>query len=211
MNKILSFILMLTISTTSFAQTEVAQLQPEVVIEKSEATKPEGLKVGDEAPQITGIDQNGTKVNLQEILKTKEVVLVFYRGQWCPYCNRELSKINEELTAINAKGATVIAITPETAENIQKTIEKTKASFGIVEDKGLAIMKSYKVSFGVDDETISKYKKYGIDFEKANGANGANLPVPATYIIGKDGKIKYVFFNPDYSKRASVEEIIKNL
>ena len=211
MNKILSFILMLTISTTSFAQTEVAQLQPEVVIEKSDPTKPEGLKVGDEAPQITGIDQNGTKVNLQEILKTKEVVLVFYRGQWCPYCNRELSKINEELKAINAKGATVIAITPETAENIQKTIEKTKTSFGIVEDKGLAIMKSYKVSFGVDDETISKYKKYGIDFEKANGANVANLPVPATYIIGKDGKIKYVFFNPDYSKRASVEEIIKNL
>ena len=122
-----------------------------------------------------------------------------------------MSKISESLDSINAKGATVIAITPETGENIKKTIEKTKATFGIVEDKGLEIMKNYKVSFAVDAETVVKYKKYGIDFEKANGANGANLPVPATYIIGKDGKIKYAFFNPDYSKRASVKDIIANL
>ena len=197
MKKILSLGLMLCITILSFAQ--------------ADTTKPIGLKVGDKAPQITGIDQNGKKVNLKDILKTKKVILVFYRGQWCPYCNKELSKISESLDSINAKGATVIAITPETGENIKKTVEKTKATFGIVEDKGLAIMKSYKVSFAVDEETITKYKKYGIDFEKANGANGANLPVPATYIIGKDGKIKYAFFNPDYSKRASVKDIIANL
>ena len=211
MKKVLSLSLMLLISIMSIAQTEVAKVESDAANPKVEIEKPVGLKVGDVAPQITGTDQDGKTVNLQEILKTKEVVIVFYRGQWCPYCNKELSKITEELATINAKGATVIAITPETAENIKKTIEKTKATFGIVEDKGLEIMKSYKVSFAVDDETITKYKKYGIDFGKANGANGANLPVPATYIIGKDGKIKYTFFNPDYSKRASVEDIIKNL
>ena len=211
MKKTLSFIFMLFISIYSFAQTEVAKVETDAANPQTIVAKPEGLKVGDVAPQIEGIDQNGIKVNLKEILKTKEVVIVFYRGQWCPYCNKELSKINEQLTAINEKGATVIAITPETAENIKKTVEKTKATFGIIEDKDLAIMKSYNVNFAVDAETISKYKKYGIDFDKANGANGANLPVPATYIIGKDGKIKYAFFNPDYSKRASVEDIIKNL
>ena len=72
-------------------------------------------------------------------------------------------------------------------------------------------MKSYKVNFAVDENTISKYKNYGIDFDKSNGANGANLPVPATYIIGKDGKIRYVFFNTDYRQRASVKDILVNI
>jgi peroxiredoxin len=72
-------------------------------------------------------------------------------------------------------------------------------------------MKNYKVNFAIDEDTIEKYKKYGIDFDKANGTNGANLPVPATYIISKDGKIKYAFFNPDYRQRPSVKEILDNL
>ncbi len=175
------------------------------------AQNPEGLKVGDKAPQFIGVDQTGKKINLQEILQKGDAVLVFYRGQWCPYCNKQLSHLNDSLGLITAQGATVISITPETKENVKKTVEKTKASFSILEDEGLSIMKNYKVSFAVDEMTITKYKKYGIDFEKANGANGANLPVPATYIIGKDGKIKYAFFNPDYSKRSSVKDILANL
>ena len=95
--------------------------------------------------------------------------------------------------------------------NIKKTIDKTKAAYSIIEDKSMAIMKSYQVNFAVDEKTIEKYKTYGIDFDKSNGSNGANLPVPATYIIGKDGKIKYAFFNPDYRQRPSVKEILANL
>jgi peroxiredoxin len=193
MKQILSLTLSYFIAISSFAQ------------------NPNGLKVGDKAPQFTGLDQTGKKVNLQEILKKGDAILVFYRGQWCPYCNKQLSHLNDSLGLITAKGATVISITPETNDNIKKTVEKTKATFSIIEDKGLVIMNNYKVSFAVDENTITKYKKYGIDFEKANGANGANLPVPATYIIGKDGKIKYAFFNPDYSKRTSVKDIVDNL
>jgi peroxiredoxin len=197
MKRISMFLLACSLSTTLFAQTE--------------AKKPEGLKVGDDAPAISTVDNNGKKIELAEILKKGEVVIVFYRGQWCPYCNKQLSQLNDELASITAKGATVIAITPETGDNVKKTVEKTKASFSIIEDTALKIMNDYKVTFAVDEATITKYKKYGIDFEKANGANGANLPVPATYIIGTNGKIKYVYFNPDYSKRASVKEILTNL
>ncbi len=189
----------------------ILALASTIAFSQAETIYPEGLKVGDKAPDINTIDQNGKKVALKEILKKGDAVIVFYRGQWCPYCNKQLSKINDSLTAITAKGATVITITPETNDNIKKTITKTKAEFSIVQDSGLQIMKSYKVAFAVDENTITKYKKYGIDFEKANGENGANLPVPATYIVGKDGKIKYAFFNKDYSKRASVKEILENL
>ncbi len=178
---------------------------------QKDTSKPQGLKVGDKAPQIEATDQDGNKISLKKLLEKGDVVLVFYRGQWCPYCNKQLSKINDSLSFITAKGATVLTITPETNENIKKTVAKTKATFAILEDKGLAIMKNYRVSFAVDEGTITKYKKYGIDFEKANGENGANLPVPATYIIGKDGKIKYAFFNADYSKRATVNDILTNL
>jgi peroxiredoxin len=198
MKKIIGIFIGLFFAAATFAQAD-------------SSIKPVGLKIGDLAPQFVGKDQNGQNVNLKQLLKKGDVVVVFYRGQWCPYCNKQLSKINDSLPQIVAKGATVITITPETGDNIKKTVAKTKATFAIIEDKGLAIMKKYKVSFAVDENTITKYKKYGIDFEKANGENGANLPVPATYIIGKNGKIKYAFFNEDYSKRATVKDILANL
>lgn len=172
---------------------------------------PEGLKVGDAAPMFTAKDQNGKTVKLKQALKGGPVVMLFYRGQWCPFCNKQLSHFSDSLQMLIAKGASVLAITPETEENVKKTVEKTKSSFPLLEDEGMAIMKMYKVNFAVDGNTIAKYKGYGIDFDKANGSNGANLPVPATYIIGKDGIVKYVFFNTDYRKRASVQDIIDNL
>jgi peroxiredoxin len=181
------------------------------IVAQTDMMKPEGLKLGDTAPDINAIDQDGKKVLLNELLKKGDVVVIFYRGQWCPFCSKQLSKVNDSLSFVNAKGASVIAVTPETADNIKKTIEKTEASYSIIGDKNMDIMKSYKVNFGVDEKTVEKYKTYGIDFDKANGTNGANLPVPATYIIGKDGKIKYVFFNPDYSQRPSVKEILEHL
>ena len=178
---------------------------------QAETVYPEGLKVGDTAPDFSAKDQEGKTINLKKVLQKGPVIMLFYRGQWCPYCNKQMSRFSDSLFMLTAKGASVLAITPETAENVKKTIEKTKSTFPVVEDQGLAIMKMYKVNFAVDEKTITKYKGYGIDFDKANGANGANLPVPATYIIGKDGKVKYVFFNTDYRKRASVLEILNSL
>ena len=192
---LISFLLML--SSLAFAQAETVY--------------PEGLKVGDIAPDFSAKDQDGKTISLKQALQKGPVVMLFYRGQWCPYCNKQMSRFSDSLSMLTAKGASVLAITPETSENVKKTIEKTKSTFPVLEDEGMTIMKMYKVNFAVDEKTITKYKGYGIDFDKANGANGANLPVPATYIIGKDGKVKYVFFNTDYRKRASVIDILNNL
>ncbi len=172
---------------------------------------PEGLKVGDNAPDFTAIDNSGTLFNLQKKLKGGEVVIIFYRGQWCPYCNKQLGQLNDSLAMITARGAYVVAVSPETKENISKTVAKTKASYQIISDSAITIMKMYKVNYAVDEAAQTQYKKYGINFSEANGANGANLPVPATYIIGKDGKVKYVFFNPDYRIRSSVQNILNHL
>lgn len=177
----------------------------------AQSADPSGLKVGDKAPLFIGKDNNGSLFSLEEALKKGDVVLMFYRGQWCPYCNKQMSQMNDSLSLITGKGATVVAISPEIQESVVKTVAKTKASFPIISDVQMKIMKDYRVNFTVPQTTVDRYKNVGIDFNITNGANGANLPVPATYVIGKDGKIKYVFFNPDYRKRASVKEIASYL
>ncbi len=174
-------------------------------------TKPAGLQVNDRAPEFTAKDQNGKVISLKDKLKEGKVVLIFYRGQWCPYCNKELTHMEDSLSLVTSKGATVIAITPEMPANVEKTIGKTKATYSIVSDDNLKIMKDYDVAYAVDPGTIEKYKSYGIDFSSANGSNGANLPVPAVYIIDKKGNITYRYFDADYTKRPSVLEIVEHL
>ena len=172
---------------------------------------PKGLNVNENAPNFSLADQNGNTINLQQESAKGSVILVFYRGQWCPYCNKQLSDLEDSLSQIIAKGATLIAITPEKPENIKTTIKKTKAAYSILFDDGLQVMKAYDVAFTVDAATIDKYKKYGIDFNKANGINGANLPVPAIYVINKEGIIVYKYFDTDYTKRGSVKDILEHL
>ncbi|HLZ16080.1 MAG TPA: peroxiredoxin family protein, partial [Cyclobacteriaceae bacterium] len=162
--------------------------------------QPEGLSVNDKAPDFTAKDQAGKSINLRSQLIKNTVVLVFYRGEWCPYCNKELKTIEDSLQFIMEKKAIVLAVTPEKTENIYKTISKTKASYSILHDEGMKIMKSYGVSFKIDSLTNLKYKSYGIDFFTANGENGANLPIPAVYIINKNGNITYRYFDADYRK-----------
>lgn len=171
-----------------------------------------GLKTGDKAPNFTAKDNNGKTVDLKSLLKTHQsVVLFFYRGQWCPYCNKHIQQLQDSLQLLTGKGAYVVGVTPETSENINKTIEKTHASFSIVQDKGYSIMKAYDVNYVMDPAMVAKYKGYGVDLDKYNGNKDHVLPVPATYIIDRSGKIKYVQFDKDYRKRPSVATILSEL
>ena len=170
-----------------------------------------GLKRNDIAPDFTLTGTDDKKYQLQELLKKGPVVLVFYRGQWCPYCNKTLSNLTDSLSFIVSRGAMVMAVSPETPANLLKTISKTKSTFPILSDSGMLVMKAYKVQFEVDESTIKKYKGYGIDFNVANGSNGANLPVPATYVIGQNVMIRYAFYDTDYRQRATVKNILAHL
>lgn len=173
--------------------------------------KPMGLNIGDVAPDFTAKNQNNKDVSLKALLQSGSVVLLFYRGEWCPYCNRQLKALEDSLTFIKAKGANIIAVSPEKPENIYKTVEKTKATYHIVTDEQSLIMKAYKVAYELDEKTTEKYKGYGINLVERNGTNGNNLPVPAVYIINKEGRVTYRYFDSNYKNRASVKEILKNL
>ena len=171
-----------------------------------------GLREGMKAPEFVGIDNGGQKIDLRRILKThKTVVLFFYRGQWCPYCNRYIGRMQDSLQLLVDKGAYVIGVTPETATNIARTVEKTHASFSIVEDKGYRIMKSYQVNYVVDTAMLSKLNTYGVDIEKNNGNQDHVLPVPATYVINQMGRIIFVHFDKDYTHRPSIKTLLEKI
>ena len=172
---------------------------------------PEGLFINSKAPDFKANDQHGKEIRLKDLVKQGKVVLVFYRGNWCPFCNRQLKKLEDSLSLITEKGASVIAVTPEKPEGIAKTVEKTGAEYSILYDDEQKIMKAYEVDFEVPENTIKRYRNTDIDLEKINGRNWKYLPVPAVYIIDKELNITYRFFNSDYKKRPSVQEIVKNL
>lgn len=192
MKKLLIILLLITGTTQTWAQN--------------------GLKKGDAAPMFTATDNSGKTIDLKNILKDhKSVVLFFYRGQWCPYCNKYIQRLQDSLQLLTAKDAYVIGITPETGENINKTINKTHASFSMVQDKGYKIMKRYDVNYVMDTKLFSAYKANGVDIESNNGNDDHVLPVPATYIIDKNGKLVYVHFDKDFRNRPSIKSLAASL
>jgi peroxiredoxin len=194
MKQLLSFIILL-FSFSSFAQ-----------------EKPEGLFINSKAPDFKAKDQSGVDINLKDLRKKGPVVLIFYRGNWCPYCNKELTRLQDSLHLITEKGATVIAVTPEASEGINKTIEKTKAMFSIVHDEEMKIAKGYKVAYEVDERTTGRYKSFGTDLLAINEQKlKVVLPVPAVYIINKEGTVTYRYFNEDYKKRPAIKDILAEL
>lgn len=168
-----------------------------------------GLKKGDKAPVFTALDNAGKVLDLKTLLKShKAVVLFFYRGQWCPHCNKQIARLQDSLQLLTGKGAYIIGVTPETGQNISKTVDKTHASFSMVGDKDNKIMKAYDVNYTVNPTLFTKLKSYGVDLEKNNGNGDHILPVPATYIIDHSGKIIFVHFDKDYTKRPTVSDLL---
>ena len=173
---------------------------------------PKGLKIGAKAPEINLYSIEGKQVSSLELLKEKQVVIIFYRGEWCPVCERYLSNLNDSLSYIIKENAEVLVIGPETFENANKTANSTNASFTLLPDTSFQTLYDFDVMFSVTKKYERKIKTFLMtDIAKNNNQEEAKLPVPATYIIGKDGLIKWRHFDYNYSYRASAKEIIDNL
>lgn len=174
--------------------------------------KPEGLFINSKAPEIKAKDQNGNDVVLKDLRKKGNVVVVFYRGNWCPYCSRFLKKLQDSLDFIRAKGAQLIVITPESGAGIDSSAAKSGAQFPIISDKDMKISNGYKVAFKVDEKTLGRYKMSGIDLLKNNNQiKNAYLPVPAVYIVNTEGTITFRFFEEDYKKRLTIKDLLQEL
>lgn len=170
---------------------------------------PEGIPLGSTAPYFKGVDQHGDTISLTGLLEKERLVLVFYRGNWCPYCNNYLPHLQDSLELIKEQNATVVAISPESIENISKTSENIQSGFFIISDVDGHITEAYKGEFRV---TAAYERKIQIglmtNISKHNGQNEAYLPVPATYIINQEGKIIFRHFDINYKERAPISEVI---
>jgi peroxiredoxin len=181
-------------------------------IETKESQIPAGLSPGDKAPFFTGYDQFGKTVDLNKLLAKGPIVLFFYRGKWCTVCSSYLNNYQDSLNIITDQGFNVVAITPESIENVEQTIKLHKISFTVIYDCQEKIMDDYKVMFSVTKAYQEKIlSATSIDIAENNLHSPAHLPVPATYIINRQGIITAVQFDPDYRNRASVKWMLKNL
>lgn len=181
-------------------------------IETKDSHIPQGLKVGDKAPDFTGYDQKGKQVESKKLLEKGPMILFFYRGKWCPVCSRYLNYYQDSLKVLTDQGFNVVAITPESIENVEQTVKIHNISFTVIYDCQEKIMKDYDVMFDVTKEYQDKIlTRLSIDIAKNNGRDSARLPVPATYIINREGIIVAVQFDPDYHNRATVRWMLQNL
>ncbi len=171
-----------------------------------------GLKVGEKAPDFALKDPYGKTIRLSDQLKKGPVVLVFYRGAWCPYCNLQLHTLKDTLPEITRYGATLVAVTPQMPDKSLGQIEKDGFPFEILSDLDDRVVKSYNLYWEVSDKLDNAYKhSFGLDITAFNGPGRRGLPVPGTFIIDRDGTIRAAYADTDYKKRMEPADILAAL
>lgn len=176
------------------------------------AELPAGLTPGNKAPGFAGRDISGQSFDLYSELRNGPVVVMFYRGKWCPVCNRYMSAFNDSIQYITQRGARVVAITPELPSNAREFATNTGSEFSIISDPTHTIMDAFDVTFTATEEYQEKtLNNHGVSIMENNGGREAVLPVPATYVIDGTGSIIYSHFDLNYRNRASVSQILEAL
>lgn len=166
------------------------------------------LNTGDIAPFFTLPDPEGRLVSSRELLAKGPLVLTFYRGVWCPFCNLDLQAIEGVRAEIEAFGASLVAISPQTAPNSRKSQSSNKLGFAILSDKGSEVAAQFGLRWRLPDDLQAVHKKLGADLTAFNGENSWTLPMPARYVIGRNGVIVYAEINPDYTRRPEPSDLL---
>jgi peroxiredoxin len=165
------------------------------------------LKAGAAAPAFELPDAHGNLMRSADLLARGPLVITFYRGVWCPYCNMDLQALEDAADEIRALGASLVAISPQTAPNRRKSERENALSFPILSDHGNALADKFGLRFRLPDDLIAVYKGFGNDLAVGNGEPSWTLPMPARYVIDSNGVIAYAEVNADYTKRPDPSEL----
>lgn len=166
------------------------------------------LKAGDTAPTFTLKDPDGASVSSATLLVRGPLVVSFYRGVWCPYCNLELQALEAARSDIEARGASVVAISMQNAVNSRKSVRGNKLGFPILIDAGGAVAAEFGLRYSLKPDLIELYKTLGNDLAVINGETSWSLPMPGRYVIGQDGVVAYAEVNPDYTHRPDPGDLL---
>ena len=196
------------------------QANPEFMIGVDDIIKKEkefeqgknAIKIGQKAPGFELPNPEGKSILLDVLLEKGPVVITFYRGNWCPYCNLQLRALQAKLDDIHALGATLVAISPQVPDGSLTKDEISNMDFTVLSDQDAKVALQYGVAWEVP-EFLAEHMRVGrkLDLEKINNGNGNILPIPATFILGQDGVVTWSYVNVDYRTRSEPDEIIEAL
>jgi peroxiredoxin len=167
------------------------------------------IEVGATAPDVTLVEADGTETRLHHLVSQQPAVLVFYRGGWCPYCNRHLAALGEIEGKLRELGYRIHAVSLDKPEKVAAATAEADFDYSLYSDAPADAAKAFGLAFRVDAETYEKLLGYGINLEAASGRDHHLLPVPAVFIIDRDAKIRFRYYNPDYKERLSGEALLK--
>ena len=159
------------------------------------------LLPGRTVPVVSVQTSEGADVGLPELIGGKPTILIFYRGGWCPYCNLQLSELQEIEPTLLELGYQIIAISPDRPAKLAPAIAKGNLTYRLFSDSKLNAAKAFGLAFKVDEKVVARYKTINIDLDDASGESHHMLPVPAAYVIGADGIIAFGYVNPNYKVR----------
>jgi peroxiredoxin len=179
-------------------------------VSDSDAVK-NALKAGAKMPVFKLKDATGKTVESRDLLKQGNLVVVFYRGSWCPFCNLYLRNLQKNMPQIKAAGGNLVAVSVENPDNSLKVSKKNELDFTVLSDPNLTLARKFGIVYQMPSETDELYKSRGLDVAKHNEMERAELPLSATYVVNRKGEIVYAYLEPDYKKRAEPQTIIETL
>lgn len=186
----------------------VAMMESATADLKKTGIETHALQVGDHAPDLVLPDATGQAVRLSALWAKGPLVLIFYRGGWCPYCNLELRAWQQHLEKLGELGARLVAVSPQTPDNSLSTAEKNQLAYPVLSDSGLSSATAFGIAFELPKELIDLYGSVGNDLPVLNGNGRWVLPLPATYVLGRDGQVLYAHIEADYRMRAEPSDVL---
>ncbi|WP_165739736.1 peroxiredoxin-like family protein [Pseudoalteromonas sp. Z1A6] len=173
--------------------------------------KDNALQIGQKVENFSLANHKGENIELADLLKKGPVIISFYRGGWCPYCNLELKALNDYLPQFKTQSAQLVAISPQLPDETLSTAQKNDLEFDVLSDVSNKVAEQFGLLFTLDERIQALYTQFGIDFEHYYGDKSFKLPLPATYVINQDGVITYAFLSEDYTLRAEPIDVMAAL
>jgi peroxiredoxin len=174
-------------------------------------TADRAVRVGARAPDFTLPDTTGKDISLARLLREGAVVLSFYRGIWCPFCNLELRALQQSAAEITRLGGRLVAISGQTPDNSLSTVEQNGLTYEVLSDVGLTVAKAYGLDFTLPDYLQADYRELGHPLSRFNGTDQNSLPIPGTFVIDPTGVVRYAYVNANYMYRADPAAVIAAL
>jgi peroxiredoxin len=166
------------------------------------------ILVGEPVPDVILKTAEGEPFPLRAAVERRPSVLFFYRGGWCLYCNNQLSELRPVVSKLTDLGYQVFGISADRPGKLGQTAEDHEIGYTLLSDNDLVGARAFGIAFDVGEDYVMKLREHGIDLNEASGKDHRLLPVPAAFVVGDDGTIRYAYVNPDYTVRVDPDVLL---